>query len=93
MTPNKVRITVTDGMGRKQVHEDAIDPRERTPSVAAKDLIDAAVILRDGDVIEVSFLYPVDDSDAEQLEREEADQAVIDAGNREAESARESALY
>lgn len=34
-----------------------------------------------------------DDLTQEIAEREEADQAVIDAGNREAESARESALY
>ena len=53
---NKVRITVIDGMGRKEVHEEAYSPSEKTPSIAAKDLIEAAVILRDGDTIEVSFL-------------------------------------
>lgn len=51
----KVRITIVDGMGRKQVHEDTFSPADKTPSIAAKDLIAEAVILRDGDTIEVSF--------------------------------------
>ena len=55
MSINKIRVTVTDGMGRKQVHENAIDPRERTPSIAAHDLIDS-IVLRDGDTLSIDFL-------------------------------------
>jgi hypothetical protein len=50
----KVRITVTDGMGRKQVHEDTFSLADKTPSIAAKDVI-ASIVLRDGDTLEVSF--------------------------------------
>lgn len=73
MSPNKVRITITDGMGRKRVHEDTIDPRERTPSIAAKELLDAAVILRDGDVIEVSFLTVEEQDEARDCDAHLAD--------------------
>jgi len=51
-----VRITVTDGMGRKQVYQDTFSPTEKTASIAAKDLIEGMVSLRDGDTIEVLFL-------------------------------------
>lgn len=56
MTPTKVRVTLTDGCGRHQIHEDSINPAERTPSIAAKDLI-AQIILRDGDSLAIDFLY------------------------------------
>jgi hypothetical protein len=52
---SKVRITLTDGMGRKQVYENAFSPTEMTASIAAKDLIEN-MVLRDGDTLEVSFL-------------------------------------
>lgn len=52
---SKVRITVTDGMGRKQVLEDTFAPTDKTSSIAAKDLIES-LVLRDGDTLEVSFL-------------------------------------
>lgn len=56
MVTNKVRVTVTDGMGRKYVHEHTFDPADCTASVAAKDLIGSAIILRDGDTLAVDFL-------------------------------------
>lgn len=56
MSPTKVRVTVTDGMGRRYVHEAAHDPAKCTPSIAAKDLI-ADMVLRDGDSLAIDFLY------------------------------------
>ncbi len=57
---NMVRITVTDGMGRKQVHEDTFSPADMTPGIAIKELIDSAVILRDSDTIECSVIEDYD---------------------------------
>ncbi len=53
---NKVRVTVTDGMGRQKVLEDSVDNSERTPSIAAKDLI-GSVVLDDGDTITIEFFH------------------------------------
>lgn len=55
MSINKVRVMVTDSMGRKQVYEDTVVPTERTPSIAAHDMINA-IVLRDGDTLSVEFL-------------------------------------
>lgn len=52
---SKVRVTVTDGMGRKQVYEDAVRPADRTAGIAAHELIDK-LYLRDGDTLEIDFL-------------------------------------
>lgn len=50
----KVRITLTDAMGKKKVYEDEFSPMEKTASIAAKDLIEG-IALRDGDTLEVAF--------------------------------------
>lgn len=51
---NRVQVTVTDGMGRKRTLTDVVNWNERTPSVAAHELI-SSVCLDDGDAISVSF--------------------------------------
>ena len=53
----RVRITITDGMGRVRVLEDDVNPTERTASVAAHDLLDR-VVLDSDDTIRVTFLEP-----------------------------------
>lgn len=64
-----VRITITDGMDRKQVYQDTFSPADKTASIAAKELIDSSVSLRDGDTIEISFI----DEAAEAEAKEERD--------------------
>jgi hypothetical protein len=51
----KVRVTLTDGMGRRQIHEDTVVPGERSPGIVAQDLI-ASLYLRDGDTLSVEFI-------------------------------------
>jgi len=56
MRPTKVRVTLTDGMGRRYVHEASVNSADCTPSIAARDLI-ADMVLRDGDTLSIDFLY------------------------------------
>ena len=55
-TPERVRVTITGGMGRVRVLEEALDPTACTASVLASDMI-SSIVLDSDDTINVIFLY------------------------------------
>lgn len=54
----KVRVTLTNGLGARSSIDQTFWTHEKTPGVAAHELI-GSLYLKDGDTVEVSFLGEV----------------------------------